>query len=129
MRIQREDDEEEPLQAASVDMRRSFQVGGDIEEGIQDARGGGQPMDGETRDFFESRMGADFSGVRVHSGPDAAQISRSIGAKAFTTGSDIFFGEGHHNPGSDEGKRLMAHELTHVVQQGAAQIKRKPDES
>ena len=64
-------------------------------------------------------MGADFSGVNVHTGADASDLNEQVNARAFTLGNDIFFNEGEYAPNSPEGQRLLAHELTHVVQQGS----------
>ncbi len=80
---------------------------------INSMRGGGAPLDEAARAEMEGALGDDFSDVRVHTGGEAARLSRSLGAKAFTTGTDVFFGEGA-SPGDRE---LLAHELTHVVQQ------------
>jgi len=74
------------------------------------------------RAFMEPRFGADFSGVRVHTGGEAAQLNRAISARAFTHGQDIFLGEGQADLESSAGQRLLAHELTHVVQQGEGPI-------
>jgi hypothetical protein len=79
----------------------------------------GQPLDATTRAYFEPRFSVDFSRVRVHTGGRAAAAVRSVGALAYTVGSDIVFGEGEFSPGSTEGRQLIAHELTHVVQQKA----------
>lgn len=79
-----------------------------------------------TRTFFEPRFGADFSQVRLHTDSRAADTARSINAKAFTVGSDIAFGAGQYRPESREGQHLLAHELTHVVQQKGEQIQRDP---
>jgi hypothetical protein len=65
-------------------------------------------------------MGQDFSDVRVHTDSKADELSQNLSAKAFTTGNDIFFKDGTYNPGSSSGQQLIAHELTHVVQQGAS---------
>lgn len=80
--------------------------------------GGGSALPGRLRGDMESRFGADFSGVRVHSGPGAARLARSVAARAFTLGSDIYFNQGEFQPGSPQGQHLLAHELTHVVQHG-----------
>ncbi len=97
-----------------------------IETKIQQMRGGGRPLPDSERDFFEPRMGVDLSNVRVHSDGDAVQLSRDLQARAFTVGSDVAFNSGEYQPGTPEGRRLMAHELTHVVQQGGAgSLKRK----
>jgi hypothetical protein len=96
-----------------------------VESAIESARGGGQPLDHGTRSQMEGAFGADFSGVRVHTGAHSDSLNRAVQARAFTTGQDIFFGGSEYNPGSSGGKELLAHELTHVVQQnpGTAQLK------
>lgn len=78
----------------------------------------GQPLDPATRVFMESRFGHDFSQVRVHADPKAAASSRAINALAYTVGRDVVFGAGYYSPQTTLGRRLLAHELTHVVQQG-----------
>lgn len=80
--------------------------------------GPGTPLPDGTRAAMETRLGADLSGVRVHTGGDAARVARGIGANAFTVGRDVYFGENRWAPGSAAGDRLIAHELAHVVQQG-----------
>jgi hypothetical protein len=79
--------------------------------------GGGQPLTVSERKFFESRFDADFSNVKRHTNTSAADTVQALNAKAFTLGHDIFFGAGRFAPDSDEGKRLLAHELSHVIQQ------------
>ncbi len=79
--------------------------------------GGGAPLPEAERTFFEARLGADFADVRVHSDGRAAQAARSVSARAFTLGRDVVFGAGEYRPGTDAGRTLLAHELTHVVQQ------------
>lgn len=78
----------------------------------------GQPMDNETRAFMEPRFGWDFSNVRIHADARSAVAARAVQARAFTSGPNIVFGEGEYSPGTSSGKSLIAHELTHVVQQG-----------
>ena len=80
-------------------------------------RSSGQSLDKETRSFMDSRFGYDFTGVRVHTGQRADRSARELNALAYTVGSDIVFASGHYNPRSEPGKRLIAHELTHVMQQ------------
>lgn len=80
-------------------------------------RSPGQPLDSTTRDFMEPRFGHDLSSVRIHSYAQAAEAARSVQALAYTTGSDIVFGEGQYKPGTDSGRKLLAHELVHVIQQ------------
>jgi hypothetical protein len=79
--------------------------------------GPGVPLDSATRDYFEPRFGHDFSSVRIHHDAPAAAAAADVQARAFTLGRDVVFGAGEHNPGTDSGRRLLAHELTHVVQQ------------
>lgn len=82
-------------------------------------RSPGQPLDDTTRAYFEPRFGRDFSRVRVHVGAAAEQSARELNARAYTTGSDIVFGRGQCAPTTNDGCRLLAHELTHVIQQSA----------
>jgi hypothetical protein len=77
----------------------------------------GRPLDAESRDFFEPRFGHDFSGVRVHTDAKAAQSAKAVNALAYTAGRNVVFGSEHYSHGSMESKRLLGHELTHVVQQ------------
>jgi hypothetical protein len=81
--------------------------------------GAGQSLDHPTRTFMESSFGADFSGVRVHTDTAAAESAHSVNALAYTVGRNIVFGSGQFNPQSSSGRRLLAHELTHTIQQGA----------
>jgi len=81
----------------------------------------GQPFDSDARGFFERRFGRDFSHVRVHSDEHASKSAEAVNAHAYTVGNDIVFGPGQWSPQSDAGKRLLAHELTHVVQQTGSQ--------
>jgi len=97
----------------------------EIEADIQRERGGGQALDSGTRSQIEPALGADFSGVRVHTGGQADALNRDLSARAFTTGQDIFFRHGEYSPGSSSGRELLAHELTHVVQQGGDRVKGK----
>lgn len=89
------------------------EIGGEI----QAARGGGAQLDDSTRADMEGHLGVDLSAVRVHTDSNADALSRSVQAEAFTTGTDVFFKSGNYSPGSTDGRRLLAHELTHVVQQ------------
>lgn len=90
--------------------------------GIVPLNSRGESLDPGTRGFMESRFGQDFSNVRVHSDSAASESSRALGARAYTSGRDIYFASGQYSPASGEGQHLLAHELTHVVQQrsGAA---------
>ncbi len=121
-RIQRKDDE------MPVDKSGSFEASGDVESRISAKSGSGQTIPDVNREMFESSMGRDFSGVNVHTDSESDSLNKELGARAFTTGSDIFFRQGEYNPGSSGGQELLAHELTHVVQQGSAGVKKKADE-
>ncbi|NEO83845.1 MAG: DUF4157 domain-containing protein [Spirulina sp. SIO3F2] len=94
----------------------------ELEDSIQRERSKGQHLADSIRQPLENAMGADFSGVRIHTDSTANQLSESIQAKAFTTGQDVFFRQGAYDPGSKEGQGLLAHELTHVVQQNGSAI-------
>ncbi|MEH1782902.1 MAG: DUF4157 domain-containing protein [Nostoc sp.] len=98
----------------------------DLETSIQQARGSGQPLADRIKSPMEQAFGADFSGVKVHTDTQADQLNQSIQAKAFTTGQDVFFRQGAYEPGSRGGQELLAHELTHVVQQGGSTINHAP---
>jgi len=99
---------------ADVEQASSF------EHNLQNTRGTGSPLQAETRSFMESRFSADFSGVRIHTSERAVQMNKDIHAQAFTYGNDIYFNSGKFAPSSTEGKTLLAHELTHTIQQGAS---------
>ncbi|RLI51746.1 MAG: hypothetical protein DRO93_15800 [Candidatus Thorarchaeota archaeon] len=112
----KEEEEEETLQLKKMQGNIS-EVTPDIESRIRTLRGSGQPLPKSIRAFFEPRFGYDFSYVRIHTDLEAAKLARALNAEAFTYGRDIYFGEGRYNPNTLTGKRLLAHELTHVVQQ------------
>ena len=107
-------EEEEEVQAKSnggvADMEG-------LETQLGNSKGGGSPLSEEAQSFMEPRFGTDFSGVRVHTDSSAVQMNQSIQAQAFTHGQDIYFNSGKYSPDTNEGKSLLAHELTHVVQQ------------
>ncbi|HZT60727.1 MAG TPA: DUF4157 domain-containing protein [Pyrinomonadaceae bacterium] len=87
-------------------------------EVTETARFGGQPLDAPTRGFMESRFGHDFSHVRIHTDARADEAAQSVSAHAYTLGSDVVFRSGHYRPDTDAGRKTLAHELAHVVQQG-----------
>lgn len=89
-----------------------------LQSKLNGSLGKGSPLPGETNEFMGNAIGADFSKVKIHTGSDAVQMNQTLKARAFTYGSDIYFNKGEFNPGTREGKRLLGHELTHVVQQG-----------
>ena len=87
--------------------------------GVQISASGGMPLAGAVRGFMEPRFGADFSRVQVHTGEHAATMSQQLNAKAFTVGNHVFFGRGEYKPDTNAGRELIAHELTHTIQQRA----------
>ncbi len=105
----------DPSVQRSSDEGSSFgDVSGVVDDGLS---GGGQPLDEETRNFMEPRFGANFSDVRIHTDSKASDSSEAMAARAYAVGPNIAFKSGEYSPGSSDGKRLLAHELTHVVQQ------------
>lgn len=91
-----------------------------FEQNLSSSKGSGSPMPNDTRQFMEGRFNADFSGVRIHTGSYAENLSGSIHAQAFTHGNNIYFNTGKYNPSTGSGGTLLAHELTHTIQQGAS---------
>jgi hypothetical protein len=112
-----EEDEEEPVQAKQGP-NQTPAVTSNIETSVNSLKGGGKPLPESTRSYFESHFGADFSQVRVHTDSKASETAKSINAKAFTTEKDVVFSAGQFTPETSSGKRLLAHELAHVIQQG-----------
>jgi hypothetical protein len=100
----------------------------DVEHSIESSRGGGHALDGGVQSQMGEALGADFSGVRVHANADADGLNRSLQARAFTVGQDIYFRQGEYSPGSSTGRELLAHELTHVVQQSPGAVQTKAEE-
>jgi hypothetical protein len=92
-------------------------------------RSAGRPLDAETRAFMEPRFDYDFSDVRVHFGAHAAQSARAVNARAYAVGTDLVFGAGQYTPENAAGKKLLAHELAHVVQQKGSSLSRAAAES
>ncbi len=109
---------------AAISLQRSGrappQPQASFESTLQSTKGGGVPLSGTTRQFMESRFGADFGAVRIHTGAQAETLSNDIHAQAFTHGGDIYFNAGKFAPDTVAGGHLLAHELTHTIQQGAS---------
>jgi hypothetical protein len=80
-------------------------------------RSSGRPLAPDVRGEMEAAFGTDLTGVHIHTGAAADQLSRDLGARAFTTGQDVFFGAGEYRPHEHAGRRVLAHELTHTIQQ------------
>jgi hypothetical protein len=111
-----EEEEQEPIQAKQAEGQVP-QIGRGLEARVRSLRDGGRPLSPSVRSFFEPRFGHDFSQVQVHTGVQAAQSAQLANARAFTLGRDIVFGSGQYVPETETGQRLLAHELTHVIQQ------------
>jgi len=125
--IQRQDEEvlesEEDhvqRQATPINIADSPEASTEFEQRLRSSKGGGKSLTGKTRDQMESAFKADFSNVRIHDDSNAETMSNNVFAHAFTHGSDIYFNQGTYRPDTKEGTTLLAHELTHVVQQGGA---------
>jgi hypothetical protein len=115
-----DEDEEEEIQMMRAEAHSGSAIAQAAGPQVLPASGSGYPLDTATRAFMEPRFGHDFGQVRVHADSGAAKSARAVNARAYTLGSDIVFGAGQYAPGTAEGDRLLAHELTHVVQQKAA---------
>jgi len=117
--IQRQEipEEEEALQ---MQPDGTVSTSGTLTTAIQDSRGKGRPLPDGTRKPFEQALDSNFENVHVHEDAEADRMSRSMRARAFTVGSDIYFRQNAYVPESTSGQRLLAHELTHVIQQGFA---------
>lgn len=125
-KVQRAEDKKEEEKIQKKDAGTSSYSGKSLNNYVSSLSGKGQPLSSQANYFFSSKMGYDFSDVRVHNDKAAAESAKDVNAKAYTVGNNIVFNEGQYNMESSVGKRLMAHELTHVIQQGN-DIKRKTD--
>ncbi len=117
-----EEDERQQLQRKEIN-NTAATADSELDHFVSNLSGGGRPLDKEVRNFFEPRMGYDFSNVKVHTDSAAAKSAQSVNALAYTAGSDIVFNSGQFAPNTESGKGLLGHELTHVVQQGGASLK------
>ena len=117
LKVQRKEEDDE-IQRFTTDRGRGPPMG-NFTSSLNQSKGSGSPMDNATNSFMSSRFGADFSNVKIHTDSSAARMSNSINAKAFTHQNHIYFNQGQYQPNTHEGKTLLAHELTHTIQQGA----------
>jgi dolichol kinase len=132
-KIQKKEKQEEKIQKAPAGdekLRRKGEGTPAVTPNVQAAirsktSGGGQPLSADVRRDMEGRFNADFSQVRVHSDASAGKLSNQLSARAFTHRNHIFFSRNQYQPGTSEGKQLLAHELTHTIQQGHA-VQRSP---
>ncbi|MEO6062708.1 MAG: DUF4157 domain-containing protein [Thermoflexales bacterium] len=119
--------DEQTLQTKPAASSAAFEVGDDFQQRLN-ANGSGQPLAADTRAYMEDRIGADFSRVRLHTGAESEQLNREVDAQAFTHRRDIYLGERAPDMASGAGKQLLAHELTHTLQQGGVQrLRRHPN--
>lgn len=132
-RLQKQDDEKLQREPASEEKLQRDGVGAPAvpsgaQSAIQGKTGGGQPLSSDVRSFMEPRFNADFSKVRVHHDAESATLNSDLSARAFTYRKHIFFSRDQYQPGTSEGRQLLAHELTHTIQQGHA-VQRSPQVS
>ena len=120
-KIQKAEIKEEKVQRKDGSDGSSSSVGAHTQSAIQSKAGGGQPLSSDVRSHMEPRFHADFSNIRIHNDPESASLSNHLGARAFTYQNNIFFSRDQYQPGTSEGKQLLAHELTHTIQQGHAE--------
>jgi hypothetical protein len=124
--LQRQELDEEEVLQAKTDIQRVGAEGGpvppEVESAVHRARSGGQPLERAVQEQMSAALGHDFSGVRVHTDAEADALNQQLQAKAFTTGPNIFFKRGAYDPSSGGGRELIAHELTHVVQQDSGRV-------
>lgn len=121
------EEEEKPVQMKARG-NAAKHAGAKLSRRIKSSSGRGHLMDKSTRTQMENSFGIGFSDVNIHTGPEALEMNKALGAQAFTHGKDIYFNTGKYRPDSIEGKHLLAHELTHVVQQGGGneKIQKRP---
>ncbi len=115
--VQRQDEEEEKPEIMTKSDAGPQANSSNIQNQLNASKGAGSPLPKDTRTSMESAFGADFSGIRVHTDSNAAQMNKELSAQAFTHDSDVYFNQGRYSPDTNSGKHLLAHELTHVVQQ------------
>lgn len=124
---------EDPVEEQAVQRKTSGEAAyaeAGLAQQLNQSKGRGEPLRPGIQNKMESNIGADFNKVRIHTDSNAVQMSQELNAKAFTHGSDIYFNQGQYNAGESSGQHLLAHELTHTVQQGASQkIARKSNTS
>jgi hypothetical protein len=111
-----------PVQRSGGGLLDGGRVHPDVTSQINAARGRGAPLDAGIREQMSGALGDSFADVRVHDDSLASTLAQSVQARAFTTGADIFFARGEYRPGGASGRELLAHELTHVVQQRGAPV-------
>ena len=133
-KLQKASRPDDKLQKKEDDKLQRKEAGGagssasSVQSAISGKMTGGQPMSNDVRSFMEPRFNADFSSVRIHNDPESASLNNQLSARAFTHKNHIFFSRDQYQPGTSDGKHLLAHELTHTIQQGHA-VQRAPQVS
>lgn len=128
-KVMKMEDKKEEEKVQKKEAGTTATPGKNVSNYIGSLNGKGNPLSPQANHFFSSKMGYDFSGVKVHTDKEAAESAKAINAKAYTIGKNVVFNEGQFNAESGEGKKLMAHELTHVIQQDVKKtgtLQRKP---
>ncbi|HTE28499.1 eCIS core domain-containing protein [Flavitalea sp.] len=118
--MEKEDDKKSGVNPVQKKSDGSKPASSQLSSRIEQSAGKGKGMGTKTRDAMESSFGHNFSDVNIHTGAESMEMNRELGAQAFTHGKDIYFNSGKYNPDTSSGKQLLAHELTHVVQQNGA---------
>ncbi len=133
--LRKEKEEREEIKPKLVQFKRKIQrksevhffknknrIPAEVEHQIKSTRGLGNPLNGKVRADFEPKFGVNFKDVRIHTGSYSHSLNKKLNSQAFTYGKDIYFGAGKYNPETTSGKKLLAHELTHVIQQRGNQL-------
>jgi Domain of unknown function (DUF4157) len=116
--VQKKEEEKDKVQKKETTTKGKSE----IETNLKKSKGGGNPMSKAIKLEMENSFSADFSSIRIHTDSNAVSMCQEMKAQAFTNGSDIYFNKGKYNPNSTAGKQLLAHELTHTIQQGAVSV-------
>ncbi|MCP4155988.1 MAG: DUF4157 domain-containing protein, partial [bacterium] len=109
------------LPAPKDSLKKTTPVKTGLQDQIQTIKGSGQPLPETTRNYFEPRFGKDLGNIRIHAGTKANDTAADLHAQAFTTGNNVAFAHGHYSPETIAGKKLLAHEIAHTMQQQATQ--------
>ncbi len=118
--INTEEEEKLPKGILRKETGAATNVSDDFEEQLSSSKMGGRELPQQVKQEMETGFGADFSGVRIHTGGSSEQLNNQVAARAFTVGNNIYFNRGQYQPQSTQGRKLLAHELTHTIQQGAS---------
>ena len=121
--VQKQEEEEENSSIAQNSTEQT------VQQQLNNSNGGGEALPHDTKSEMEGNFGADFSQVRTHKDSNAVKMNKELGAQAFTHGNNIYFNEGKFSPGTKPGKQLLAHELTHTIQQGASNVEQSSESS